>query len=65
MLSLRERAFRNLMLSCAFAIFLILEIYFTYIIGKLLYSLVGAFLFAIVLFSLVVNFDTWRKVKGE
>jgi hypothetical protein len=29
------------------------------------YSLVGAFLLVIAIFLLIVNIDTWRKVKEE
>jgi CHASE2 domain-containing sensor protein len=65
MLSLKERAFRNVIFVCALVLFLILEICFTYAIGKMFYSLVGAFLLVIAIFLLVVNIDTWRKVKEE
>jgi len=65
MLSLKERAFLNLVLLCALGLFLVLEIFFTYTIGKLLYSLVGGFCLIIVIFLLLVNFDTWRKIKEE
>jgi uncharacterized membrane protein YoaK (UPF0700 family) len=60
-----ERAFRNVIFVCALVLFLILEICFTYAIGKMFYSLVGAFLLVIAIFLLVVNIDTWRKVKEE
>jgi hypothetical protein len=65
MLSLKERAFRNVIFVCALVLFLVLEICFTYAIGKMFYSLVGAFLLVIAIFLLVVNIDTWRKVKEE
>jgi hypothetical protein len=65
MLSLRERAFLNLILLCALGLFLVLEIFLTYTIGKLLFSLVGGFCLVIVLFLLLVNLDTWRKIKEE
>jgi hypothetical protein len=50
---------------CALVLFLVLEICFTYAIGKMFYSLVGAFLLVIAIFLLIVNIDTWRKVKEE
>jgi len=65
MLSLKERAFRNVIFVCALVSFLVLEICFTYAIGKMFYSLVGAFLLVIAIFLLIVNIDTWRKVKEE
>jgi uncharacterized membrane protein YhhN len=65
MLSLKERAFRNVIFVCALVLFLVLEICFTYVIGKMFYSLVGAFLLVIAIFLLIVNIDTWRKVKEE
>ena len=65
MLSLKERAFRNVIFVCALVLFLVLEICFTYAIGKMFYSLVGAFLLVIAIFLLIVNIDIWRKVKEE
>ncbi len=65
MLSLREKTFLSLVLLCAIGLFLILEIVFTYAIGNLLFSLVGAFCLVMVIFLLLVHFDTWRKIKGE
>jgi hypothetical protein len=65
MLSLKERAFRNVIFVCALVLFLILEICFTYITGKIFYSIIGAFLLVIAIFLLIVNLDTWRKVKSE
>ena len=65
MLSLKERAFRNVIFVCTLVLFLVLEICFTYAIGKMFYSLVGAFLLVIAIFLLIVNIDTWRKVKEE
>jgi|GEM_PF-1217818 hypothetical protein len=43
MLSLKERAFRNVIFVCAFVLFLILQICFTYAIGKIFYSIIGGF----------------------
>jgi hypothetical protein len=65
MSSLKERAFRNIIFVCALVLFLVLEICFTYAIGKMFHSLVGAFLLVIAIFLLIVNIDTWRKVKEE
>ena len=65
MLSLKERAFRNVIFVCALVLFLVLKICFTYAIGKMFYSLVGAFLLVIAIFLLIVNIDTWRKVREE
>ncbi len=65
MLSLKEKAFRNVIFVCALVLFLILEICFTYVIGKILYSIGGAFLLVIAIFLLIVTIDTWRKVKEE
>ena len=65
MLSLKERAFRNVMFVCALVLFLILEICFTYAAGKIFYSIIGAFLLVVAIFLLIVNLDTWRKVKSE
>lgn len=65
MLNLRDRTFLNLVLLVAIGLFLVLEIFLTYTIGKLLFSLVGGFCLVIVIFLLLVNFDTWRKIKEE
>jgi hypothetical protein len=65
MLSLREKTFLNLVLLCAIGLFLIFGIFLTYTIGKLLFSLVGGFCLVLVIFLLLVNFDTWRKIKEE
>ncbi len=65
MLSLREKAFRNLMLVCALVLFLVLAICLTYAIGKLFLALIGAFILVIAIFLLIVTIDTWRKVKEE
>ncbi len=64
-MSLGERAFLNVVLLCALGLFLVLEILLTYDVGKLVYSLIGAFCLVIVIFLLLVNLDTWRKIKGE
>jgi hypothetical protein len=50
---------------CALVLFLILQICVTYAIGKIFYSIIGAFLLVIAIFLLIVNIDTWRKVKEE
>ena len=65
MLSLRERAFRNVIFACALVSFLALAVIFTYAIGKMLLSIVGAFLLVIAIFLLIVTIDTWRRVKEE
>ena len=65
MLSLREKTFLSLILLCAIGLFLVLEIVLTYAIGKLLFSLAGAFCLVMIIFLLLVNFDTWRKIKEE
>ncbi len=65
MLSLRERAFRNLIFVGALVLFLIFGVCFTYAVGKMFLSLVGAFLLVIAIFLLIVTIDTWRKVKEE
>jgi hypothetical protein len=65
MLSLRERAFRNIIFAGALVLFLILGVCFSYAIGKMLLSIVGAFLLVIAIFLLIVTIDTWRKVKEE
>ncbi len=44
MLSLRERTFLNLVLLCAVGLFLVLEMFLTYAVGKLLFSLAGGVL---------------------
>jgi hypothetical protein len=65
MLNLRDKTFLNLVLLCAIGLFLVLEIVFTYAIEKLLLSLAGAFCLVLIIFLLLVNFDTWRKIKEE
>ena len=65
MLSLKERAFRNVIFVCALVLFLIFEICFTYFTGKIFYSIIGAFLLVIAIFLLIVSLDTWRKIKSE
>ncbi len=65
MLSSREKAFRNLILACAFVLFLLGVVLFTYSLGKIILSLFGAFLLVIGIFSLIVTFDNWRKAKEE
>ena len=65
MLSLKERAFRNVIFVCALVLFLIFAVCFTYAIGKMLLSIAGAFLLVIAIFLLIVTIDTWRKVREE
>ena len=65
MLSLRERAFRNLIFASALVLFLILGVCYTYAIGKILLCFVGVFLLIMAIFLLTVTFDTWRKVREE
>ncbi len=65
MLSLREKAFRNLILVFALVLFLIFGVCFAYAIGKMFLSIGGAFLLVIAIFLLIVTFDTWRKVKEQ
>ncbi len=65
MLSLRERAFRNVIYVSALVLFLALAVCFTYALGKMLLSLIGAFLLVIAIFMLIVTIDTWRKAKEE
>jgi len=65
MLSLRERAFRNVIFVSALALFLVLAVCFTYAVGKMLLSLIVAFLLVIAIFLLIVTIDTWRKAKEE
>jgi quinol-cytochrome oxidoreductase complex cytochrome b subunit len=65
MLSLRERAFRNVIFVIALVLFLVLAVCFTYALGKMLLSMLGAFLLVIAIFLLVVTIDTWRKAKEE
>ncbi len=65
MLSLREKAFRNLIFVSALVLFLVLAVCFTYALGKMLLSIIGGFLLVIAIFLLIVTFDTWRKVKEE
>ena len=65
MLGLKERAFRNVIFVCALVLFLMVEICFTYTIGKIFYSIGGAFLLVIAIFLLIVTIDSWRKMKEE
>ncbi len=65
MLSPRERAFRNLIFVIAMVVFLALAVCFTYALGKMLLSVLGAFLLVIAIFLLIVTTDTWRKAKEE
>ena len=63
MLSLKERAFRNLIFASALLLFLILGVCYTYAIGKILLCLVGVFLAIMAIFLLTVTFNTWRRVR--
>jgi len=65
MLSLRERAFRNLIFAGALLLFLILGVCYTYAIGKILLCLVGVFLVIMAIFLLTVTFNTWRRMREE
>ncbi len=65
MLSPKERAFRNLVFVIALVVFLALAVLFTYVLGKMLLSVIGAFLLVIAIFLLIVTTDTWRKAKEE
>ncbi len=65
MLSLRERAFRNVIFVSSLTLFLVLAVCFTYALGKMLLSLIGAFLLVIAIFLLIVTIDTWRRAKEE
>jgi len=65
MLSLREKAFRNLVFASALALFLILGVYYTYAIGKIVLCFVGVFLLIMAIFLLTVTFNTWRRVREE
>ncbi len=65
MLSLRERAFRNVIYVSALVLFLVLAICFTYALGNMLLSLIGAFLLVMSIFLLIVTIDNWRKAKEE
>ena len=65
MLSLRERAFRNLIFASALLLFLMLGVCYTYAIGKILLSLVGVFLVIMAIFLLTVTFNTWRRMREE
>jgi len=65
MLNVRDKTFLNLVLLCAIGLFFVLEIVFTYAIEKLLLSLPGAFCLVLIIFLLLVNFDTWRRIKEE
>ena len=65
MLTLREKAFRNVIVAVALVLFLLFGVSLTYVIGRLLFSVIGAFLLAIAIFMLITTIDTWRKVKEE
>ncbi len=65
MLSLREKAFRNLMFASALVLFLISGICYTYTIGKIVFCFVGVFLLIMAIFILTVTFNTWRRVREE
>jgi CHASE2 domain-containing sensor protein len=65
MLSLRERAFRNLIFASGLVLFLILGISYIYIIGKIVLCFVGVFLLIMAIFLLTVTFNTWRRVREE
>ncbi len=65
MLSLRERAFRNLIFACSLVLFLAGAVLYTYVLGKTALSVIGALLLVISIFALIVTIDTWRKAKGE
>ncbi len=65
MLSLRERAFRNVIYVSALVLFLVLAICFTYALGNMLLSLIGAFLLVMAIFLLIVTIDNWRRAKEE
>ena len=65
MLTLREKAFRNVIVAVALVLFLLFGVSLTYVIGKLLFSVIGAFLLAMAIFILITTIDTWRKVKEE
>jgi uncharacterized membrane protein YedE/YeeE len=65
MLTLRERAFRNVIFAVALVLFLLFGVSLTYVIGRLLFSVIGAFLLAMAIFILITTIDTWRKVKEE
>ena len=63
MLSLRERAFRNVIFVSALALFLVLVVCFAYVLEKMVLSILGAFLLVIAIFLLIVTIDSWRKSK--
>ena len=65
MLTLREKAFRNVIFAVALVLFLLFGVSLTYVIGRLLFSVIGAFLLAMAIFILITTIDTWRKVKEE
>ena len=65
MLSLRERAFRNLIFASAVVLFLILGVCYTYTIGKIVLCFVGVFLLITAVFLLTVTLNTWRRVREE
>ncbi len=65
MLSVKEKAFRNVIFVCALLLFLIVAVLFTYFLGQMILSIIGAFLMVVGIFLLIVTVDTWRKVKKE
>ncbi len=65
MLSLRERAFRNVVFVCALVLFLVVAVLYSYALGQTILSLIGAFLLVIAIFLLIVTIDSWRKAKEE
>ncbi len=65
MLSLKERAFRNVIFVCALLLFLMMAVLFTYFLGQMILSIIGAFLLVVTIFLLIVTVDTWRKLKKD
>jgi len=61
MLSLKERAYRNVIFVCALVLFLILGTVLTYALGEIYLSIAGAFLLVIAIFLMIVTIDTLRK----
>ncbi len=65
MLSLRERAFRNVIFVCALVLFLVVAVLYSYALGQTILALIGAFLLVMSIFLLIVTIDNWRKAKEE
>ena len=65
MLTLREKAFRNVILAVALVLFLLFGVCLTYAIGKIIFSFVGTFILVLSIFVLIVTINTWRRVKEE